>query len=180
MIKADILIYNGTILTMDSQNTTIPNGILAISGNKISYIGKNGKDLIEAKKEFDTQGGLILPGLINSHTHAAMSLFRGLADRVRLRILNAISQNGAMTGTELSAALKLPRSTVARHLRYLYRSRLVTTAHSRGETRYGLRTETEPIHRRVVTMITRELRDVEGVEKDNQRLRPGARGRGAR
>ena len=84
MIKADILIYNGTILTMDSQNTTIPNGILAISGNKISYIGKNGKDLIEAKKEFDTQGGLILPGLINSHTHAAMSLFRGLADDLPL------------------------------------------------------------------------------------------------
>ena len=84
MIKADILIYNGSILTMDSQNTTIPNGILAISGNKISYIGKNGKDPIEAKKELDTQGGLILPGLINSHTHAAMSLFRGLADDLPL------------------------------------------------------------------------------------------------
>ena len=84
MTGADILVYNGTILTMDSQNKIIPNGILAISGNKISYIGKDEKGSIKAKKELDTQGGLILPGLINSHTHAAMSLFRGLADDLPL------------------------------------------------------------------------------------------------
>jgi len=84
MTGADILVHNGTILTMDSQNKIISNGILAISGNKISYIGKDEKGSIKAKKELDTQGGLILPGLINSHTHAAMSLFRGLADDLPL------------------------------------------------------------------------------------------------
>ena len=84
MTGADILVHNGTILTMDSQNKIISNGILAISGNKISYIGKDEKGSIKAKKKLDTQGGLILPGLINSHTHAAMSLFRGLADDLPL------------------------------------------------------------------------------------------------
>jgi len=84
MTGADILVHNGTILTMDSQNKIISNGILAISGNKISYIGKDEKGSIKAKKELDTQGGLILPGFINSHTHAAMSLFRGLADDLPL------------------------------------------------------------------------------------------------
>ena len=84
MNKADILVHNGTILTMDSQNNIIHNGMVAISDSTISYIGKGKKDAIKAKKDLDTQGGLILPGLINSHTHAAMSLFRGLADDLPL------------------------------------------------------------------------------------------------
>jgi len=84
MNKADILVHNGTILTMDSQNNIIHNGMVAISGSTISYIGKDKKDSIKAKKELDIQGSLILPGLINSHTHAAMTLFRGLADDLPL------------------------------------------------------------------------------------------------
>ena len=84
MTKADILIHNGTILTMDGQKTVINAGVLTISGNEISYIGKNNKESITAKKTLDAQGGLILPGLVNSHTHAAMSLFRGLADDLPL------------------------------------------------------------------------------------------------
>jgi len=84
MNKSDILLHNGTILTMDSQNNIIHNGMVAISGSTISYIGKDKKDSIKAKKDLDTQGGLILPGLINSHTHAAMTLFRGLADDLPL------------------------------------------------------------------------------------------------
>lgn len=100
MTRADILVYNGTILTMDDQNKIIPDGLLAISGNTITYIGKPARDrlalrdsgeagwdkkgLIRAEKELDAKGGLILPGLINGHTHAAMSLFRGLADDLPL------------------------------------------------------------------------------------------------
>jgi 5-methylthioadenosine/S-adenosylhomocysteine deaminase len=84
MIKADILVYNGVILTMDDQNNIIPNGILAISGNTISYIGKDKKGSIRAQKEINAEDGLILPGLINGHTHAAMTLFRGLADDLPL------------------------------------------------------------------------------------------------
>jgi len=84
MNTADILVHNGTILTMDNQNNIIHNGMVAIAESTISYIGKGKKDSIKAKKDLDTQGGLILPGLINSHTHAAMSLFRGLADDLPL------------------------------------------------------------------------------------------------
>ncbi|MFO8165401.1 MAG: amidohydrolase family protein [Thermodesulfobacteriota bacterium] len=84
MNEADILIHSGIILTMDNQNTIIPNGMVAISRNTISYVGSNEKGSIKAKKELDIQGGLILPGLINSHTHAPMTLFRGLADDLPL------------------------------------------------------------------------------------------------
>jgi 5-methylthioadenosine/S-adenosylhomocysteine deaminase len=84
MIMADILVFNGAILTMDDQSTVIPDGILAIEGDQISCVGKNGERSIKAHKEINAEGGLILPGLINSHTHAAMTLFRGLADDLPL------------------------------------------------------------------------------------------------
>ena len=84
MTRADILVYNGTILTMDDRNRTIPNGLLAISGNTIGHIGQDEKGSLKAQKELDAEGGLILPGLINGHTHAAMTLFRGLADDLPL------------------------------------------------------------------------------------------------
>jgi len=96
MTKADILVHNGTILTMDGQNRIVPDGLLVISGNTIRYIGQPARNAsqreadgaekgsVSAQKELDAEGGLILPGLINSHTHAAMTLFRGLADDLPL------------------------------------------------------------------------------------------------
>lgn len=102
---------------------------------------------------------------------AAVQLFRGLADRTRVRILNVLAQTTQMTGTDMAHLLKLPRSTVARHLRYLYRSRLVTTEHRHGETRYALRTEDEAIHAAVLGVIVHDLAKMEGLAKDNQKLR---------
>ena len=80
----DIFIENGTLLTMDAQNSVIKNGALGIKGDTISYIGSGGDKEFQAKGIIDAKGGLILPGLINGHTHAAMSLFRGLADDLPL------------------------------------------------------------------------------------------------
>ena len=84
MQQVDIIIKNGTILTMDSQDSIIENGFLCILGDSISYVGDKGEELFEAKKTIDAGKGLILPGLVNGHTHAAMSLFRGLADDLPL------------------------------------------------------------------------------------------------
>ncbi len=84
MKTADILVYNGDVITMDGQGRIIANGMVAVSGNTISYLGENKKESFSAKKEIDAQGGLILPGLINAHTHAPMTLFRGLADDLPL------------------------------------------------------------------------------------------------
>jgi 5-methylthioadenosine/S-adenosylhomocysteine deaminase len=83
-MKADILIHNGTILTMDEENTVILNGSLAVSGDTIRFVGTSSETAMDASKTLDAEGGLILPGLINSHTHAAMTLFRGLADDLPL------------------------------------------------------------------------------------------------
>jgi 5-methylthioadenosine/S-adenosylhomocysteine deaminase len=80
----DIIIRNGTILTMDGKNSVVEDGQVCITGDTIMQVGPCGNDGSEARITIDAKGGLILPGLINGHTHAAMSLFRGLADDLPL------------------------------------------------------------------------------------------------
>jgi 5-methylthioadenosine/S-adenosylhomocysteine deaminase len=84
MQQVDIIINNGTILTMDAENSILETGFLCIEGNTISHIGENDEKAFKAPKVIDAKGGLVLPGLVNGHTHAAMSLFRGLADDLPL------------------------------------------------------------------------------------------------
>lgn len=80
----DIIVRNGTILTMDGKNSILEDGQVCIQGDTIVRVGPCGSGGSESKTTIDARGGLILPGLINGHTHAAMSLFRGLADDLPL------------------------------------------------------------------------------------------------
>jgi 5-methylthioadenosine/S-adenosylhomocysteine deaminase len=80
----DILIQNGMILTMDPRLTVIEKGFIAIQGDTITRIGSGVAPLLTACRIIDADGGIILPGLVNGHTHAAMTLFRGLADDLPL------------------------------------------------------------------------------------------------
>lgn len=81
----DLLIHNGTVLCMDADDTRIARGCVAVAGERITAVGAEGDvDPRDARQRLDARGGLILPGLINTHTHAAMALFRGLADDLPL------------------------------------------------------------------------------------------------
>jgi len=82
----DLLIGNGILLTMDHEQSIIEKGAVGISGTDIIDVGSHEEllSLYEAKKYIDARGGIIMPGLINAHTHAGMSLFRGLADDLPL------------------------------------------------------------------------------------------------
>lgn len=84
MADYDILLKGGTLLTMDRALTVVSRGYLAIRGDTIAELGEGDGDGIRAAKVVDARGGLVLPGLINAHTHAAMALFRGLADDLPL------------------------------------------------------------------------------------------------
>ena len=84
MEQVDLIITNGTILTMDAGNAMVEEGFLCVQGDSISHIGSGEPTSVVADKTIDAAGGLILPGLVNGHTHAAMSLFRGLADDLPL------------------------------------------------------------------------------------------------
>jgi 5-methylthioadenosine/S-adenosylhomocysteine deaminase len=83
--SADILILNGTILTMDNKETILNDGGLAIAKDRITGIGPAAEfSEWRASQIIDAGGGIIMPGLINTHTHAAMTCFRGLADDLQL------------------------------------------------------------------------------------------------
>ena len=83
--SADILVTNGTVLTLDSGDTEIYNGAVAIDKDTIKAVAPADKfGDWRISKIIDAHGGIIMPGLINSHTHAAMTCFRGLADDLPL------------------------------------------------------------------------------------------------
>lgn len=81
-----MIIAGGTILTLNENDTGIEDGALAIDGDAIVKAGKSeeiknqfiSRTLIEAKNH------LVMPGLVNGHTHAAMTCFRGIADDLEL------------------------------------------------------------------------------------------------
>ena len=84
--RADLIAAGGTIVTMDGERRIIEDGAIAVKGDAIVAVGKRAE--IEAKytaaRRIQAQGKLILPGLINGHTHAPMTLLRGLKDDVTL------------------------------------------------------------------------------------------------
>ena len=81
----DLLITNGIVITMDPHSRVIEKGAVAVRGDTITAVGSAAEGGSTAAKEtIDAAGGIIMPGLVNTHTHAAMTLFRGLADDLPL------------------------------------------------------------------------------------------------
>ena len=86
--KAEILFTNALILTMDENLTQYAPGALAVLGDSILAVGPE-EELVaayEAAETFDCGGKILMPGLINAHTHVPMTLLRGLADDLRLDV----------------------------------------------------------------------------------------------
>ena len=83
--QVDLIVYNATVLTMDGDRV-FPRGAVAITGRDITAV-----DAAEAiasrytgRETLDAGGQIVLPGLVNTHTHAPMVLYRGLADDLAL------------------------------------------------------------------------------------------------
>src|SRR5260221_2180277 len=87
-INVALVVKGGTIVTMDSNRRVLENGFLAIRGDEIIAVGPEIAAAfpkgITAKQTIDATGKLIIPGLINGHTHIPMVLMRGLKDDVTL------------------------------------------------------------------------------------------------
>jgi 5-methylthioadenosine/S-adenosylhomocysteine deaminase len=84
----DIIIHNGIIVTVNSDFEIIANGMVCIRHGRLQRVEARtgGQPLPEAHEIIDADGGIILPGLVNTHTHLPMTLFRGLADDLPLSI----------------------------------------------------------------------------------------------
>jgi len=85
--KVDLMITDATVLTMNSEKAVYENGTVVINGNKIVAVGDaNLAQQYTATKVMDVDGDIVMPGLINTHTHVSMTLFRSLADDVPDRL----------------------------------------------------------------------------------------------
>ncbi|HTQ56680.1 MAG TPA: amidohydrolase family protein [Bryobacteraceae bacterium] len=85
--SADWIWTGRYVVTMDPQRRVIENGAVAIRGARILAAGTKAEieQRYSASHRLDRPDAIIAPGLISTHTHAAMSLFRGLADDLRLQ-----------------------------------------------------------------------------------------------
>ena len=83
---ADLIVQNGTIVTMDAKRNVIENGVVVVNQNRIIAVGTAAEiaQKYKSKQTIDATGKVIIPGLINTHTHVPMSLFRGIADDLDL------------------------------------------------------------------------------------------------
>ncbi len=83
----DLILSARYVVTMDGRHQVIENGAVAVRDSRIVAVGTKAavdRDW-QPKRRIDRPNGLITPGLVNTHTHAAMSLFRGLADDRKLQ-----------------------------------------------------------------------------------------------
>ena len=82
--KVDLVIKNCMILPMTDLGA-IENGLIAARDGAITYVGRAaGAPRIKAEETIEGHGKIAMPGLINCHTHATMTLFRGLAEDTAL------------------------------------------------------------------------------------------------
>jgi len=75
------------VITENPQHRVIENGAVAVVGDHIVAVGTRSEidARFQAKQRLDRPDAILAPGLIDTHTHAAMSLFRGIADDLRLQ-----------------------------------------------------------------------------------------------
>lgn len=84
----DILLTNAHVLTMDEKLTQYEHGAVAVRGTTIVAVGDEAEIRKEytAKETLDCGGKILMPGLVNAHTHVPMTLLRGIADDLRLDV----------------------------------------------------------------------------------------------
>ncbi|MFA0439193.1 amidohydrolase [Vibrio sp. 10N.286.49.C2] len=85
--KVDLMITDALVLTMDQDKSIYENGVVAIKDNKILAVGDQSlAEHYEAQHTLNVDGDIVMPGLINTHTHVSMTVFRSLADDVPDRL----------------------------------------------------------------------------------------------
>ncbi len=134
-----ILIKNADIVTLDSDGTIHQNTNLLIDAGRIAAIGN--VDSHDADEVIDARGRVVMPGLFNTHSHAAMTFERGWAEDLPFpRWLNekiwvaesALTSDDVYWGAMLAAAEMIRSGTVAFNDHYFYMSRVAEAVGQSG------------------------------------------------
>jgi 5-methylthioadenosine/S-adenosylhomocysteine deaminase len=141
--RVDLLIHNAKVLTLNDSDDIFDPGAVAIRNEKIVWVGAEDswREQLEPRARLNMGGGLIMPGLINAHTHAAMTCFRGLADDLPLSVwLNEhifpaerkINGELVYKGTLLACAEMILGGTTTFCDMYLFEDQVAKAAHEAG------------------------------------------------
>ncbi len=82
---AELIIKGGTVLPMTPGSEVIPDGAVVVRDGAIVAVSPAAEISASGAEVLDAGGGLILPGFVNTHTHLAMSLLRGVAEDLPLK-----------------------------------------------------------------------------------------------
>ena len=143
-----IAVINAQIVTVDKQGSVIDDGSLVVGADGAIRAIASGQLEHTAAEVIDARGAIVMPGLINTHTHLGMTLFRGLGDDMSLedflaRLMPAeikvLNYDAVHAGTELAALESLLGGiTTSLDMYYLPDAALVVAKTS------GMRIQTGP------------------------------------
>jgi 5-methylthioadenosine/S-adenosylhomocysteine deaminase len=87
-MQADWILAHATVITMDATSAVLPDGAVAVQGDSLLAVGTSAEVMRQytSPNVLDCSGRVLLPGLVNAHTHVPMTLLRGLADDRRLDV----------------------------------------------------------------------------------------------
>ncbi len=137
----DLLLTNAHVLTMDERFTAYASGSIAIRDGVILAVGDIASQ-VDPVETIDCDGRVVMPGLVNAHTHAPMSLLRGLADDLRLDVWlmgymlpverSFVSPAFVSLGTRLSCAEMIRSGTTCFADMYYFERSVAEAAASAG------------------------------------------------
>jgi len=145
---ADIIIKNGNVLTMDPELGDLENGVVVIDDGSIVEVAESTE--ATADTVIDARGGVVMPGFVNTHTHAGMTLFRGYADDLPLaswlqdHIWPAeaeLTASDVVAGTNLACLEMIKSGTVAFADMYFFMEevgKVVESSGLRAALSYGM------------------------------------------
>ena len=124
MQKADLVVVGGVVLTADGDWNIYDPGAVAVDGGAIVGVGprEEVEGAYHGQERIEASGRLVMPGLLNAHTHAPMTLFRGIADDLPLETwlykyiwpaeAKWVDPDFVRLGTQLAAAEMIRSGTV--------------------------------------------------------------------
>ena len=137
--NADIIIKNATILTLNEKSEIIDDGWIVIKDGKIIELG-NGEYNYMSREIIYAEGKVVMPGLVNAHSHVAMALFRGVDDNSKLAdwISNVsdyekeISEEDAYYGALLGEIEMIKSGTTTFNDMYFFEEAIVNSVKKTG------------------------------------------------
>ena len=138
------IVTGGSVVTMDAARNIYSPGAIAVDGSSIVGIGA-AADIgarFKTANQIDATGSIVIPGLINAHSHAPMVLYRGLADDLRLQDwlekyifpaeARTVSREMVRAGTRLAALEMIQSGTTAYADMYYFEEEIARATKAAG------------------------------------------------